>query len=298
MALADRVLALEPEGPAADAAVELVEKLGSGPGRLPWIIGAIVVLGLVAVVVMTTGLWAEDTGGAQAAHDAGFVPGDGAAAPMDARAETPVMPDAAPPIDSPVPIPTRADAQQRSVRPRWRRADAAPMKASERPDATPTRSADATPPRVPIDAARSAPAAAEITLDIRPWCDLRIDGKDHGRAVRSRVISLPPGPHELVCSQGPGRAAWTKSITLKSGQRLDLDGRVHQPVRVSIEVESGDRVRLAGVVYKKGAALSLTPGRYRVDLYSGRKKLAGGWISIPSVRACTIREKPALDCYP
>ncbi len=142
-----------------------------------------------------------------------------------------------------------------------------------------------------------APAPAKITVDIKPWCDLSIDGQSHGRARADRVIELAAGRHQLVCSQGPGRAAWRQTVELRAGERRAFTGSVLQPVRVQVEIAAGDSVRIGDRRHANGATLALDPGRYRVVVLTGERTVARAWVSIPAVSRCTLRDAPALDCY-
>jgi hypothetical protein len=112
------------------------------------------------------------------------------------------------------------------------------------------------------------------------------------------VITLPPGTHEVVCTQGPGRAEWRRTITLKPGQRLELSGSVLRPVRVTIAVKRGERVVIEGKSHENGATLDVPPGRYRMEVMAGNARAGSGWVSVPVVASCTLRDQPALDCYP
>lgn len=300
LALSDRVLALVPAGsPEADAAMSLVEGIGRSRRHLYWLFLALALCGLAAA------LWVgwqrlgdnADAPPVLAAIDAGTprdAPAIDASALPDAAVPTPV--DAAPP---------RPDARgreptgQNGTR-RPRRVDAAPVlpvpiDASASPvDAHPAPAVDAL-SDTSIDA---APARAYITLAIKPWCDVTIDGKDYQRAKRGRVIELAPGEHEVICAQGKAGPRWQRRITLKPGERRDLSGSVHVPVRISVQVALGDRVTIDRQVYRNGDSLELAPGSYRVQVLKGSEDLGGHWLVIPPLGSCTIRDRPKLDCYP
>lgn len=144
----------------------------------------------------------------------------------------------------------------------------------------------------------AAPAPpARLSVDITPWCDLRIDGTSHGRARRDRIIDLAPGRHELECSQGPGRASWREAVHLAPGERRHLTGSVLQPVRIRIAVRGGDRVLIDTRPHPNGSTLDLSPGRHRITVLAGAQEVAGAWVAIPAVPDCTLRDHPALDCY-
>jgi hypothetical protein len=149
----------------------------------------------------------------------------------------------------------------------------------------------------PVAPVTPEPAPALLSVDIRPWCDLTIDGAGHGRAQRERTIELAPGRHELSCSQGPGRPAWRQTVTLAAGERKHLTGRVLQPVRVRIQVSAGNAVRIAGQRHANGAEVMLDPGRHSIAVLAGEREIGYDWVAIPAVEACTVRDAPALDCY-
>jgi hypothetical protein len=141
------------------------------------------------------------------------------------------------------------------------------------------------------------PAPALLSVDIRPWCDLTIDGASHGRAQRDRKIELTPGRHELSCSQGPGRPAWRQTVVLAAGERKHLTGSVLQPVRVRIQVRAGNAVRIDDQRHANGAEVLLEPGRHSIAVLAGGREIGYDWVAIPAVEACTVRDVPALDCY-
>ncbi|WP_428267146.1 protein kinase domain-containing protein [Haliangium sp.] len=312
MALADRALALD-EG--CDEALTLVRRLGAGEARRRWLVGAGLALATAGVVGTVIALWTpgSSVSGELGPNDAG--PTDAAAAvdtagPSDMAsalygADSGAGPVAAAPADAAVAARAAAEPRRTEPEPRARRRpqrDQEPAQAAApEPAATPPEPAASTPDAGTPPPTTTAPAepapAASITVDIRPWCDLSIDGVNHGRADRNRVISLAPGRHSLVCSQGPGRAAWLETISLAPGQRLDLRGSVLQPVRVRVQVGGGDQVRIGDEVHPNGAEIELTPGRYRIAVLADGRQVGRAWVSIPAVRSCTVRDRPALDCY-
>ncbi|HWN68540.1 MAG TPA: hypothetical protein VNM90_12960, partial [Haliangium sp.] len=186
------------------------------------------------------------------------------------------------------------------------RSDSRPdSQAASTPGSSPGASVDAGPAGraaaadvVPVNApAVAEPASALLSVDIRPWCDLTIDGVSNGRADRNRTIELAPGRHELSCSQGPGRAAWRETVVLAAGERKRLTGSVLQPVRVRIQVAAGNAVRIAGRRHANGAEAMLAPGRHNIAVLAGDREIEYDWVDIPAVQACTVRDRPALDCY-
>jgi hypothetical protein len=80
---------------------------------------------------------------------------------------------------------------------------------------------DAAPPIPLIDAA-VPPADATLIVDIRPWCDVTVDGTPRGRAGAGNPIRLAPGRHTVVCSQGPTLGHWSGPVNLAAGQTFTL----------------------------------------------------------------------------
>lgn len=147
---------------------------------------------------------------------------------------------------------------------------------------------------IPIDA-RPAPATISVQLDA--WCDLAIDGADLGRLDRKKKYTVDPGRHRVSCSQGPGMSAWSDVVDLRSGEHRVLRGSLLGEVKVTIRV-SGDQVRVGGTAHANGKTVALRPGRVRVEVLEGGEVVTSGWVSIPRVAACTLTDRPDLDCTP
>jgi len=286
MALADRVLALDPDN---QEALELVETLGRGQRRRHWL-PAVLVAALVSATALALAIhYGGDEGGAVvAAADAGLDAAPLAALAPDAQAlaaasdATPLPPDA------------RAERVGKHIgRPPHVRSkpDAGQAIARTPPDAAPVAV------RPPVERPDAAPAPASLSLVMNAWCDVFIDEKPRGRADAKKRIDLRAGTHTVVCSQGKGLAEWSQTVTLKPGEHRTLRGSVLRPVRITVDVSSGNAVRVAGSVHANGASFTARPDRYRIDVLSEGKRVGGGWVAIPRVTQCTIRDKPALDCY-
>jgi len=149
----------------------------------------------------------------------------------------------------------------------------------------------------PADEPVAAPLPARLTLVMDAWCDVSVDGVDHGRADRRRPIVLPAGPHRVVCRQGPGLGGWSDLLTLTPGEDRTVTGSVLRPVVVIVGVEGGDAVAIDGKAYRRGATARLRPGRYRVAITRGGREVTAGWVSVPRVESCALRDVPELDCY-
>jgi hypothetical protein len=314
MALADRALALD--GGCREA-LTLVERMGAQDNRRRWLAITGAILLVAGASGAGVGFWRQRAAeqaaiaprfdaGVAAALDAGVVPAPGAEATPARVAVTDLpAPDPAP---APAGSPALAAGRDHTDRPSRVAPRNPGTSASARPASV---SSNVRPAAVPVDAgpvARApvaalvpapdaAPARATLSVDIRPWCDLVIDGVSHGRARRDQAIELAPGRHQLVCSQGPGRPSWRQTVTLAPGQHEQLTGSVLQPVRVHVQVAGGNAVRIGGQRHANGAEVMLEPGRHRIAVLAGEREVAYDWVPIPAVEACTVRDNPALDCY-
>ncbi len=182
--------------------------------------------------------------------------------------------------------------------------DSMPSQKSTSTSPTPPPPTDPVAPASPEPAPAPAPvttlaaaASATLRIDIKPWCNVRIDGVDHGRAQRNRDIRITHGLHEITCSQGPGRPVWRQRITVQAGETRRLTGNLLNPVRTSIALQRGDRVRINGQHHANGTVVMLAPGRHRITVLAGERAVAAAWVAVPNLAACTLRDVPDLDCY-
>lgn len=129
------------------------------------------------------------------------------------------------------------------------------------------------------------------------WCELTIDGIPHGRADARRAIALAPGPHQAECSQGAGLGQWRGLVQVVSGQAQRVTGQLRAEVTVVVDT-SGTAALVDGQRLANGAELRLHNGRHRVSVLAGERELEAGWVSIPRVARCVLRDLPVLDCYP
>lgn len=138
---------------------------------------------------------------------------------------------------------------------------------------------------------------ASVTFAMDAWCELSIDGKPYGRADRARAISLAPGAHKAVCTQGPGLGQWRGDLSLSPGESRQVTGELSLEVKIVIDV-TGSAVAVNGKTFTNQQKTSLRNGRHHVVVRQGERELASGWVSIPRVASCTLRDRPQLDCYP
>ncbi len=129
------------------------------------------------------------------------------------------------------------------------------------------------------------------------WCELSIDGKPYGRADRNRAVPLPAGKHVAECTQGVNLGSWRGELELTAGETRRVTGELRMEVAVTIEV-SGTGIALDGKTYANRERLALRNGRHHVTVRGPAGELASGWVSVPRVARCTLRDQPVLDCYP
>ena len=288
IAILDRVLAIEPDHAEAR---ELADKIApSSRGRLAALLAA-----TVALAAAGGGLYLATRDGEPAA-----VPAADAAPAAAADAAAAPATDAAPVPDAP---------PFDSARPERGR-DAAESKGSGRTDGGTRRpkidAAVAVPPPVdaavpdarPPDPIDAAPAPAQLTIELDSWCDLTIDGTDHGRHKAGKIYDVRAGKHTITCSKGAGMASWTETVTLKAGEKRTLRGSLLAAVKVTISVTDGDSVRIGRKVYRNGAVVTLTQGKHRLEILKGGELVSTETLDLPGLAACTLKDRPDLDCYP
>ena len=300
LALVDRALALAPDHAGALA---LAAELQTGGRRR----GLVVAVALAALGLAAAGAWmlTRDGGGRErgaaitdaagglalagldAAVDAALdAPGDLAAVDAgDLRADLAAA-DAAPARDAAVGRPRDAGAS----RPLADAAAAAGLVVDAAVPALATADARPAP-----DAAPLAVSPARVTFAFDTWCELVVDDQPRGRADRELEVTLAPGRHRASCGQGPGLGGWSGTIDVAAGEVRRVEGTLLAPVEVVIDLGGG--VRIGGQVVRRGATIVLRPGRYRVELLDGSRVRSAGYVNIPRLPRCTLRETPSLDCY-
>jgi hypothetical protein len=150
-----------------------------------------------------------------------------------------------------------------------------------------------TPPApTPKPDAPAADAPATLVIAIAPWCDLSVDGQSRGRTPQT--LSLPPGPHHVVCVNPVSGQRLTRDLALAAGQRHELRERLYAMVRVQPRLTRGDAFAVDGGKPASGVA-DVEPGRRRVTLYKAGAALDTRWIDVPPA-GCTLVDAPQLTC--
>jgi hypothetical protein len=264
LALADRVLAFEPEHPDALAIAKASGSDGGRRLRRMGLVGAVTLCAAVAVAIFAVRRQGATSPEPPELAPA-FVPSKG----VDAAPLTPA--DAAPARDAKAPSPSR-DAARRAATPPKPTADAAPLAVAvpvAPPDAAPAPS----PPK---------PGLATLTLRVTPYCN----GAIAGQAVKTFAkVQLEPGEYTLECNHNGKRSSHT--ITVKPGENRFEKSMLAASVSVTTTVA----IRFAGKAYPAGARFTTEPGTWRVDVVGGEST------SLNINRACTIKVTPELGCY-
>ncbi len=274
LALADRVLALTPNNAQAQA---LRDSLGSkNKGRHLW-------LAIVAPMVVTAGVgtffWYSQpaatisTYADAAAGDAWVVLADASATPRV-------------PIDGSVDAAASLPDASRSRRPRPASAGVIAVDASA--------VATVTLPAPDAASALVVPKTAEVIVDVRPWCDVWIDGEKRSRASKTKVYRLPAGSHRIECKQESTGMQWGKLVDLSAGESRTLKGTVLGFALVTVRLSGGDEVRIGDRRVRNGESVKLPVGRYRTEVWQAGKPKRSRYLVLRA--SCTLHDEPTLSC--
>jgi serine/threonine-protein kinase len=269
IALADRVLAFDPEHREALAVIEGLSRRGR---RGWWLAAAAAGAAAIAALLWQLGSFGGGSELVAAAPESAVDVGLRDAAPA-----TLAPADAAPAVASvrdaaaaPVAPPAAADRERRpAVRP------AAAVAARERPDAA-VRAADAAVAaaepaiRSPIDLA--PPPTGTVVVSFPGACaDVSVAGKSYGSGARRKSLEgVPAGRHTVRCRQVDG-TVHTAPVTVKGGEtsRVSLSGEV------TVVVAVGAQVKYRGRRYGNGESIAVTPSdaaRFEIQQPDGRWK--------------------------
>jgi serine/threonine-protein kinase len=270
LALADRASALAPEDPAVTALIATVTEGGRAARRKR----VIAIAGACVLVAggATVGAMQLRGGATEAARDAAALVADVRAAdPPDAE-----LADAPPPVDAPLPP---ADAPlRRADAGLGRRLDAAivPLEVDAGIEV------DAAPAMLPPPDAREL---GSIVVKSDAWCNVTIDGQDHGRRSDA-AIRIDAGRHTVTCKQPGTDLSWTGTINVPAGRSVTATAKLLHTVSVTLAVDA----TIDSVGYRRGMVVPLQIGRHHV--VSGAND---HWFDVRE--PCTVRA-PDLDCYP
>lgn len=286
LALADRVLALDPDNPRA---TELIQ--GAGRRRaLRTTVGGAAVAGLLGLVGYLA--WPSSSPQPVEAAQGSDAAAIAMAAPALDAALAPgvVIMDAAPVAEDPDAAATRSSPARPVRRPPRRRIDAAPEPDSgARAIVLPTD---------PIDAAPPPARRGRLVIDPDvPWCNLTIDGTSHGQIRGRESIDIAVGRHTVVCAQG-ALASWSGTARVKAGETTRIAPVLLAKVAVTVAVKGGDAVRIGGVRHPNGATVSVRPGQLNVEVLRQGVVVDRAWVSVSSqAKSCQLRDKPQLGCF-
>jgi serine/threonine-protein kinase len=151
-------------------------------------------------------------------------------------------------------------------------------------------------PRTQLPPRPRPPEPGYLTLNIRPWCNASIDGKAVGRSPSKKAFKLAPGVHTVRCTQGGRQPVYRKQVTLKAGQKITLHGSVARPCRVTIRLSAPHySVNIQGTTYKTGS-IKVPAGRKRVVLLKNGVPHKTRYVVFPPGGRCTLKDKPRLSC--
>jgi len=287
MALADRASALAPDDPAVQTLVETVTEGGRASRRRR-------VLGIAGLVVVVAGGGTAAvmalSGGSPAAPDAGVV-----SVPPDAT-RVAMVADAAPMIADVLPLADDAavvDAARTRPDAGHARSDA-----SIRRDAVTVAPADASQMTVLADAAPppadAAPAPGLIVVQNDRWCDVTIDRELRGRPEKG-PFQVTAGHHTVVCEQAGTGNRWEQGVEVAPGQRALVKGTMAKSVDVVIQLVGADAVSIDGALYANGTRIPLKVDRHEIRALRDGGEVGKAFVTIRG--ACTLRDRPSLDCY-
>ncbi len=141
-------------------------------------------------------------------------------------------------------------------------------------------------------------ARARVVVDIKPWCDVWIDGRKLGRASAKTVHEVPVGSHKIECKQPGTRLSWAKEVVLSAGKTRRFTGSVLGKlgkIMVTVQVADSQSVRIAGRLVRSGATVQLSAGRHRVELVVGGK-VSGKPVYLDMRQDCTLRKAAQFSC--
>lgn len=138
---------------------------------------------------------------------------------------------------------------------------------------------------------------AYLIVNVGPWCDVSVDGRELGRASPSKKHQVSPGTHKVVCLQPGTGNQWQQTVELQPGDSKTLTGSVLRgEISVTLKLSTGDAVRVAKRVFRNGQTVKLPVDRYRIEIL--RDGVAISEAKYLTLRKnCELRDKPSLACF-
>ena len=132
--------------------------------------------------------------------------------PVEAKAPPVVPPAPSTPPPAAAPAPQAAPPPPAEPRPQPVPEPAPP------PAAKPAEPVAAAPPPAP---AAPPPPTGRVMLDIRPWGEVFVDGRNRGLSPPIKVLPLPEGPHRIEI-RNPAGAAFVRDVKVTAGGRIEI----------------------------------------------------------------------------
>src|SRR5262249_12789934 len=151
---------------------------------------------------------------------------------------------------------------------------------------------EAKPAAAAVESSKAAPSPATLVVAIAPWCDLTVDDRPRGRTPQT--LSLPPGPHHLVCANPVSGQRLTRDLELQPGEQRALREHLYAMVRVQPRLSRGDALAIDSQK-PSPAPTAVEPGRRRVTLYRAGAEVETRWIDVPPA-GCILVDAPRLAC--
>ncbi len=78
------------------------------------------------------------------------------------------------------------------------------------------------------DAAEKKPATGKLTVIVRPWGQVAVDGVVRGNTPKLRVLELTGGRH-MVTITHPAYGTTQKFVTVRTGQNTEITFDLRKP---------------------------------------------------------------------
>ena len=298
LAAAGRALAWRPDEPRALA---LTAGLATRSRRVALAVaaGALVVAG--AGALGWRALRVKELAPSPIAHSS---PSPAAATPI-AAAVSPPTPTAAPATSaaSSTSSPPPARAELKKVAHHAAAASATPTSTPASTAPATTAAATAAPARpvagtvaasAPVAPARpAADAPATLAVAIAPWCDLTVDGNARGRSPTT--LTLPPGPHHLVCANPVSGRRLTRDLALAPGERRELREQLYADGARPAAPRARRRLRHRRRQARVRLPPTSSPAAAASRCYKAGAEVETRWLDVPPA-GCTLVDAPALAC--